>query len=194
MSRRQAWPDAVSTAGPGTSGTPSARMSITEVEIERQIPSLRRFAWSLTRHSQDADDLVQDCLERALTRGGSYRADAPPRAWLFAILYNLFVSGRRRARHRAHEQLDDIPDLGQEGGQERHIAFLQVLVALGQLPDDQRAVVVLVGVEDFTYEEAAAALGLPIGTVMSRLSRGRDRLRQVLAADAKPPAPAGRVQ
>lgn len=161
-------------------------MIAAHLELERHIPALRRYAWVLTRGSDEADDLVQDCLERALSRRGSYRGRGELKAWLFSILHNLFVSGRRRSALRAHPVLEPAMEPPVEGGQEARLAMQQTLAALDALPEEQRAVLVLVGVEDLSYEETARALGVPLGTVMSRLSRGRERLRQNLAGGAMP--------
>lgn len=150
--------------------------------IEPLIPALRRYAWALCRDQHAADDLVQDCLERALSRWLLRRPDGNLRSWLFAILHNGFVSGRRQAARRgAHTSLDErASELGQPAAQESTVAMGDLLAALDTLPDEQRAVLLLVGVEDLTYGEAARVLDVPIGTVMSRLSRGRERLRRVM--------------
>lgn len=169
------------------------RLSTADFELERHIPALRRFAWALTRRGEDADDLVQDCLERALARGGGYRAQGEKRAWLFAILHNSFISGRRRAARRPVVPLEDAPEPAREAGQEHAVSVRQLLETVDRLPEDQRAVLLLIGVEDLSYDEAARALGIPVGTVMSRLSRGRERLRRLLAGETEAAAPALRV-
>jgi RNA polymerase sigma factor (sigma-70 family) len=157
--------------------------------VEQHIPALRRYAWALLRDDHAADDLVQDCLERAISRWHLRRRDGNVRAWLFAILHNLFVSGRRQqARRGPHGPLDELasepvavsdPEMG--------VAHRDLLAGLADLSEEQRAVVLLVGVEDLSYDEAARALGIPIGTVMSRLSRGRERLRRFVEGE-RPPA------
>jgi RNA polymerase sigma factor (sigma-70 family) len=148
--------------------------------IEPQIQALRRYARALVRDGDAADDLVQDCLEHAVTRWNCRRPDGNLRAWLFAILHNLFISSlRRRARHGLHLSLDETAALPlAEGAQEGRVAVRDVLTGLDQLPADQRAVLILVGVEEMSYAEAASVLGVPIGTVMSRLSRGRESLHR----------------
>lgn len=151
-----------------------------EVRLELYIPALRRYAWALTRHRDEADDLVQDCLERALSRGATRRRDGNLRAWLFSILHNVFVSGRRKASLRRTSTLDEAPEPAVDGGQEGRVAMNDLLAALDTLPEEQRAVLLLVSVEDLSYEAAAAALGVPIGTIMSRLSRARERLRRAV--------------
>lgn len=149
--------------------------------IESHIPALRRYAWALVRRSDAADDLVQDCLERALSRADTFRAEGEMRAWLFSILHNLFVSERRRAARRRLVGLDEAPEIAVSGGQESAVRMREVFAAIEILPDEQRAVLLLVGVEDLSYDEAARVLDVPVGTVMSRLSRGRERLRRALA-------------
>jgi len=150
--------------------------------IEAHIPGLRRFACALLRGDLErADDLVQDSLERALARWHHVRTKDDLRGWLFTILYNRFLTDRnRRERHGAHEALTDVVAVklpGVEGGQESALALRDMLRAFAALPTEQKSVLLLIGVEDLSYEEAARVLGVPIGTVMSRLSRGRERLR-----------------
>ncbi len=153
--------------------------------LEAHIPDLRRFACALLRGDQErADDLLQDSLERALSRWHQRRREGNLRGWIYAILYNRFVSDqRRRQRHTGHSALTevaegDLPCV--EGGQEGALVHRDLLRGFATLPEDQRSVLLLIGVEDLSYEEAAQILGVPIGTVMSRLSRGRGRLRHYL--------------
>ena len=149
--------------------------------IEPLIPALRRYAYALVREHAAADDLVQDALERALLHWPSRRSDGDLRAWLFTILRNLHVSTRRQAQRRGTAVTMDEADLPDTAaGQESAIEAHDVLAALDQLPEEQKSLLLLVGVEDFSYEEAARILGLPIGTVMSRLSRGRQKLRSIV--------------
>jgi RNA polymerase sigma factor (sigma-70 family) len=153
--------------------------------IEAHIPSLRVFARSLLRGDRArADDLVQDSLERALAHWHKRRPDGDLRGWLFTILYNRFVTEQtRRKREFTHRSLDDLAEgelPGFGGGQEPALAYRDLLRGFAELPYDQRAVLLLIGTEDFSYDEAARILGIPRGTVMSRLSRGRERLRQYM--------------
>ena len=145
--------------------------------IEAQIPGLRRFACALLRGDRErADDLVQDTLERALSRWHLRRAEGNVRGWLYTILYNRFLSDQHRSkRHGLHDALTE--DTGIDGGQDAALEHRDLLRAFSALPEEQRSVLLLIGVEDLTYEEAARVLGVPIGTIMSRLSRGRERLR-----------------
>jgi RNA polymerase sigma-70 factor (ECF subfamily) len=148
--------------------------------IEPQIPALRRYAWALVRDCDAADDLVQDCLEHAIARWQLRRRDGNLRAWLFAILHNLFVSSvRQRIRHGQHVSLDQTTAFPlTNGGQEGRLVVHDVLAGLELLPIEQREVLLLVGVEEMSYAEAARILGIPVGTVMSRLSRGRESLHR----------------
>ena len=151
--------------------------------IEACIPALRRYAAALLRDRQDADDLVHECLVRALDKLHTRREDADVRAWLFAIMHNLFISQLRRRKARAAANRRDEThkiDLAIRPDQESSLQWRDLLRALNRLPEEQRIVILLVSVEDLNYAEAAQVLGVPIGTVMSRLSRGRERLRQML--------------
>lgn len=147
--------------------------------IEPHVPALRRYAWSLARDREAADDLVQDCLERAISRWHLRRHDGNLRAWLFTILRNLFLSAaRQNSRRGPHLPLDELVDGPTvAGGQEDQVHMRDLMAGLNALPEEQRSVLLLVSVEDLSYEETAKVLGVPVGTVMSRLSRARDRLR-----------------
>jgi len=165
------------------------------LSIEPLIPALRRYARALVRNSATADDLVQDCLERAVSRWNQ-RREGELRPWLFAILHNLAVSQFRQLAARGqHVGLDAATerDLGQDAVQEKKLMYQDVLDRLARLPEDQRSVLLLVAVEDLSYAEAAKVLNIPVGTVMSRLSRARERLHQELEEPAKS-APKGPVQ
>ena len=150
--------------------------------LEPQIPALRRYAWALLRDRDAADDLVQDTLERAISRWHLRRRDRDLRAWLLAIERNLFLSAaRQRARRGLHLRDDAIEDAVSEAGhQDGALHGRDVLAALDTLPEEQRSVLLLIGVEDLSYDEAARMLDVPLGTVMSRLHRGREKLRQFM--------------
>ncbi len=157
-------------------------MSGTLTLIEANIPALRRYAAALLRNREDADDLVHDCLVRALARLHTRRDGADMRAWLFAIMHNLFISQVRRARARpAGEPLDEAHEaaMSLRADQENRLQWRDLIRALNALPVEQRSVILLVSVEDLSYAEAASVLGIPVGTVMSRLARGRERLRRL---------------
>jgi RNA polymerase sigma factor (sigma-70 family) len=160
-------------------------------DIEACIPALRRYAAALLRNRQDADDLVQDCLVRALDKLHTRRDDADLRAWLFAIMHNVFISALRRAKARpTGEPIDETHEaaMGICGNQESNRDWRTMLRVLYQLPVEQRTVILLVSVEELSYAEAAHVLGIPVGTVMSRLARGRERLRQLTNNDPVRPA------
>lgn len=150
--------------------------------LEPQIPGLRRYAWALLRDDEAADDLVQDTLERAIHRWSQRRRDGDLKAWLFAIQRNLFLNQVRQRRSRGvqvgAEALNDLPS--PEGSPEGQAAVRDILAGLDALPEEQRSVLLLVGVEDLSYEQAAQVLSLPVGTVMSRLSRARRKLREFM--------------
>lgn len=149
--------------------------------IEPHIPALRRYAFALLRDRDRADDLVQDTLERALARWLLRRADGDVRAWLFTILRNLHVSRWRSDRRRGGTvDLDETTMPGIPARQETALEVHDVLAAIDQLPEEQKSLLLLVGVEDFSYDDAARILGMPIGTVMSRLSRARQKLRSLV--------------
>lgn len=152
------------------------------VLVEPLIPALRRYARGLLRDSTAADDLVQDCLEKVITHWHRRRND-DPRTWVFAILHNLAVNKlRQRARRGEHLAFDEVEDsaLASRAAQEDGVLQQNILDAVGQLPEEQRSILLLVSLEDMSYAQVAAVLGIPIGTVMSRLSRARERLRQIL--------------
>lgn len=158
-------------------------------DIQACIPSLRRYASGLLREQQDVDDLVHDTLVRALDRLHTQRDETKVRAWLFAIMHNLFVSRMRSARRwSSSESLDpsEHDALSRPGDQENALRWRDLVRNLNCLPDEQKAVILLVSVEEFSYADVSRVLGVPLGTVMSRLSRGRERLRQMAEENARP--------
>lgn len=156
--------------------------------IEPHIPALRRYARALMRERAAADDLVQDCLERAISRWHQRRLEDDARAWIFTILHNLAMTRLRRASQRpVHVGLDDADaaNLASAARQEDGLRHRDLLNALAQLPDEQRTVLLLVTVEELSYAETARVLDVPIGTVMSRLSRARARLVKLMSAEPR---------
>ncbi|GBD49849.1 RNA polymerase sigma factor [Methylopila sp. Yamaguchi] len=154
--------------------------------VEPQIPGLRRYARALTHDVSSADDLVQDCLERVVSRWSQRRSDGDVKSWLFAILHNLAVSQFRQVKRRgAHVAIDDANEdaFARAPSQEDGMRHRELVARLDALPDDQRDVILLVTVEGLSYAEAARVLDIPVGTVMSRLSRGRERLLRSITAD-----------
>jgi RNA polymerase sigma factor (sigma-70 family) len=155
--------------------------------VEPLIPALRRYARALLSDRSAADDLVQDCLERVIGRWHQRRADGDARTWVFTILHNLAMSrlrqNTRRGRHLALEDADEGAT-ARPPTQEDGLRHRDLLEALKTLPDDQRSVLLLVSVEDLSYAETARVLDIPLGTVMSRLSRAREKLQRAMEAGA----------
>jgi len=158
--------------------------------VEPLIPALRRYARALLRDRTSADDLVHDCLERTISRWHQRRPDSDARAWVFAILHNLAMNRLRQAARRGPHVELDAAAAALPPTQEAQVRHGELLRALAELPADQRSVVLLVGVEGLSYADAARVQGVPIGTVMSRLSRARERLHRLLdgALPVAPPA------
>lgn len=147
--------------------------------ISEHIPRLRRYARALAGDSHRADDLVQDTLERALTKFHLWRHGSDLRAWMFSIMHNVFINQLRARRELA---LDEATEAALESAPQSDPLQLRDLeAALQRLPAEQREALLLVGLEQLSYAEASQALGVPIGTVMSRLSRGRERLRVLMS-------------
>ncbi|MDQ7246890.1 RNA polymerase sigma factor [Dongia sedimenti] len=144
------------------------------------IPPLRRYARALLRDRAAADDLVQDCLERALSRWHQRRAEGSTRTWLFTILHNLALNRMRTiARRGPHVAVEDAMLVG-PANQEDALRHRDLLRALETLTEEHRSVLLLVSVEDLSYAETAKVLDIPVGTVMSRVSRARERLAAAL--------------
>jgi RNA polymerase sigma-70 factor, ECF subfamily len=170
--------------------------------LEHEMPRLRRYARALTRDVVAADDLVQDCLTRALSKAHLWQQGTDLRAWLFTILHNQHVNHvRRSVREGTAVALSDgEPALRTPPDQARGLELRDLDRCLRRLPAEQRAALLLIGRDGMRYEEVAAALAVPVGTIRSRLSRGRESLRQLLGLDAPPdrfrgaaaPCPAGR--
>jgi RNA polymerase sigma factor (sigma-70 family) len=161
------------------------------------IPRLRRYARVLTGDASRADDLVQETLARGWEKRRLWAAGTDLRAWLFTIMHNIFVNQRAAAvREAQNVSLDGDGESGAawqlpvRAPQQTHVELIEVLRELSRLPPDQREVLMLAAVEEMRYEEIAAVLSIPVGTVMSRLSRAREKLRRTVndtPADAVPP-------
>ena len=152
-------------------------------QLAAELPHIRRFSRALAGDPAVADDLVQDCVERALLKSHLYDPARPLRAWLYAVLRNLFISGlRQRQRSAVVKTIDELA--GGEGAapaaQEDRLSVASIADALDRLPPPQREVIVLVALEEMSYRDVAEILGVPIGTVMSRLARARGSLQQIL--------------
>jgi RNA polymerase sigma-70 factor (ECF subfamily) len=154
--------------------------------LEKEIPRLRRYARALTRDASRADDLVQSSLARALAKSHLWQPGTDLRAWLFTILHNQHVNDVRRAvREGVVVAVEDVePMLTVPSTQAATLQLRDLDRAMGRLPEEQRQVLLLVGLEGMRYEEVATVLNVPVGTVRSRLSRGRDMLRHLM--DMKP--------
>jgi RNA polymerase sigma-70 factor (ECF subfamily) len=150
------------------------------------LPRLRRYARALTGERSSADDLVQDTMERGWSRLAQWRAGGDMRAWLFGIMHNLYVDQVRRPAPAIVELDEATPVQAAPSSASARLELRDVQTALALLPAEQREVLLLVALEEMSYEEVAATLGIAQGTVMSRLSRGRERLRLLMLGQAVP--------
>lgn len=150
-------------------------------QLGELLPRLRRFARVITRNVQDADDLVQVAAEKALARAAQWRPDSRLDSWMFGIMKNAWIDEirARRRRGRVHAPEEAGADVGDASAEARDIA-LSVQAAMERLPEEQRLAVALVLVEGQSYRDAAELLGIPVGTLMSRLARGRTALQEML--------------
>ena len=166
----------------------SAVMEEKKAAILAEIPRLRRYARALLRDRDAADDLVQDSLERALVRMDNWRTGESPRRWLFTIMHHLFIDQVRKVNRRGEAAmlpLDASEALATPAIQTESVASREIVDALQAISPDRRAALVLVAIEGFSYAEAATMLGVPAGTLMSRIARGRDELRALLDDQAR---------
>ncbi|OQP87090.1 RNA polymerase subunit sigma [Rhizobium rhizosphaerae] len=157
-------------------------------EIADCVPALRRYARALTHNRDGADDLVQDCLERAIRKRSLWRPIGPIRPWLFRILLNLHRNELRHLRRNpTAASLDEFTErLATPGSQFEHAALAETARAMERLPDEQREALLLVAVEGLDYRQAAEVLEIPVGTLMSRLGRARTALRQMTSENGRP--------
>jgi RNA polymerase sigma-70 factor, ECF subfamily len=151
--------------------------------VMEALPNLRAFALSLTGKVDQAEDLVQDTVLKAITKQDSFEAGTNLQAWLFTILRNGFYSAHRKTSREVEDEdgalaasMISIPD------QEDKLALQDLSAALERLPQDQREAIILVGAEGMSYEDAAEALGVKVGTIKSRVNRARNRLAELLGA------------
>jgi RNA polymerase sigma-70 factor (ECF subfamily) len=161
---------------------------VSDSDIAHHIPRLRRYARALVGERYAADDLVQDTLVRALSKFHLWRPGTDLRAWLFAIMHNVFVNQLRARGTRAEESLDDAIEDAVAPPTSDRLEIRDLAAAVALLPPEQREVVLLIALEDMSYADVSKALGIPMGTVMSRLFRGRERLRLMLAAEPAQPS------
>lgn len=150
-------------------------------EIEEHVPSLRRYAYALTHNRDLADDLVQDCLERAIRKRRLWRPTGPLRAWLFKVLLNIYRNDLRRSRRApAAVSIESLAVEPQASGvQSGRLALAETAKAIEKLPGEQREALLIVILEGMSYREAADVLGIPVGTLMSRIGRARSALREM---------------
>ncbi|MER9299260.1 sigma-70 family RNA polymerase sigma factor [Mesorhizobium sp. M0621] len=185
---------------PSTSRQPRfRRASVAEAEIadERrraiveEIPRLRGYARALMRDRDAADDLVQDSLERALSRMANWTVGDTPRSWLLTIMHNLFIDQLRRAKRHAQAvtTISKTIDAIAMSPEAERLVSVDVFSALQQINPERRAALVLVAVEGLSYDDASKALGIPAGTLASRIVRGREELRSILEGVAQPRRP-----
>lgn len=155
-----------------------------------QLPRLRRFALSLARSNDVADDLVQITCQKALTNRSGFQEGTRLDAWLFRILRNSWIDMTRRSSARGHQvDIDDVQDLSGSDGEkttEDRLMLKRTFDAILRLPDEQRETIMIVCVEEMTYKEASAILEVPVGTVMSRLARARKKLGEDLGINDAP--------
>lgn len=154
-------------------------------ELVAHVASLRRYAVLLIGNTTDADDAVQETLTRVLARTRTPHAIEDLRAYLFSTLHNVFIDNTRREKRMPSDFLSDelLATLTSPANQQKRLELRDTVIALAKLPIEQREVVLLVGLEGLSYLETAKALGIPLGTVMSRLSRGREALRSMTQRD-----------
>jgi len=152
-----------------------------EAEIVACIPQLRRYARGLASGREQADDLVQDTLERAWSKYALWQKRGEVRAWMFGIMHNLFIDRVRSQKARPEDSAGDaLPEVPDRPRQFDRLEIRDLDRVLQRLPPELREVLLLVGVEELSYQTVAEVLGVPIGTVMSRLSRARERMRAEL--------------
>lgn len=154
-------------------------------DVMAQLPALRRYGLVLTRDPAEAEELVHEALLRAYEKRASFRAGSPLRPWLLSILHNRFVDGvrKRRAEQKTLAEAPQLAGAHHGPAQEHHVRLAQLRQCFLTLPEDQRTALHLVAIEGLSYQEAASTLGIPVGTLMSRLGRARTALRALEAGD-----------
>lgn len=160
----------------------ASRMNELRSRLPEEIPHLRRYARALAGNPDEADDLVQECLERALSRASQWNPNRGARPWLFGILHNNFVSSVRKRRRQNELQRRYPAEETIHINYEQHCDLDMVHDAVQKLPADQRDAIILVAVSGLSYEEASETLAVPVGTIRSRLSRAREGLRSLMSS------------
>jgi RNA polymerase sigma-70 factor (ECF subfamily) len=151
--------------------------------VEAEIPRLRRYARSLSRYDDHtADDLVQECLVRAIAKQHLWAEGTDLRAWLFTIMHNQYVNQVRRGVRQGSQVMvsETEPSLTRAASQDHRLELRDLHRALALLPEEQRSTILLIGLEGMSYDTASEVLGVPVGTIRSRLSRGRQELRKLM--------------
>lgn len=171
---------------PRTSTSTAVTAEALEEEILDLLPALRAYGLSLTKSPADADDLVQETLLKALANVHRFQRGTNLRAWLFTIERNTFYSEYRRRKREMPSEADPSDIIGSDGAQEWSVELDDVKGALAALPCDQRDAVVLVGGIGLSYEEAASICECPLGTIKSRVNRGRTGLQKILDRKSRP--------
>ncbi|MDQ6917488.1 MAG: sigma-70 family RNA polymerase sigma factor [Pseudomonadota bacterium] len=168
--------------------------TLPDPELIAALPRLRRYARVLTGDPNRADDLVQDTLTRAWAKRRLWRAGSDLRAWLFTIMHNVHInqfSMRQREYAEISIDADDGPGSGWEipvrSTQSDRLELVELFAQIGRLPSEQREVLLLAAVEELRYQDIARVLGVPIGTVMSRLNRAREKLRRMSGTEHSAP-------
>lgn len=161
-------------------------------DVMGQLPALRRYGLVLTRDPAEAEDLVHEALLRAYEKRGSFREGSPLRPWLLSILHNCFIDGvrKRRTEQKTLAITSQLAAEHQAPGQEHHVRLAQLRQSFMALPEEQRTALHLIAIEGLTYQEAASTLGIPVGTLMSRLGRARAALRALEETERTHPADA----
>ncbi len=161
-------------------------MSAFQTELQDLIPDLTRFARSLTRNEDDAHDLVQDCVERALRKKALFQAGTSLKSWLFTLMRNIFISGKRREAldRRSMAMMDGDQSHVQRASQVNAIFLKETVAAMSTLSKSERQAIMVLGLHDGSQQSLAKSRGEPVGTVKSRLCRGRAHLRTALGMDA----------
>lgn len=176
--------DCLSAVGDGGARVTDGEFSWRD-DVIAEIPPLRAFAWSLCHNGSDADDLVQETLTKAWTHRDKFEAGTNLRAWLFTILRNTYYTGvTRRRREVADEDGVHAASLSTPATQDWSMAMHSLQAAMGQLPDEHREALILVGAAGLTYEEAAEICDCALGTIKSRVNRARARLLKIMEADS----------
>lgn len=171
-------PDQHDSRDSGRDGTASPPLSF-DAQILALLPQLRRYSRSLTRSDTESEDLLQDCVEKALVNKAQWRG-ANIRAWAYRIMTNLHLNARRAVARRPSVGIEEAETIATSALPSDPLARNRLVQALDVLPKEARALLMLVAVEGHSYQEVADLLGIPVGTVMSRLSRARQMLRQKL--------------